>query len=180
MEPMIPLQADPRQWSLFAAGWTLGSVAKLAGCTQLHSVTYYETTGPFGVMAADGGSTATGGVPWSPGGVFPVYHLFADLAGWERVYTTHSSHPLQTEGLTVVDSKNRRRVLIANLTGQTLDARIKTGTCEAMIRYLDETNAERAMSSPEAFREHRGEPTSSVAGTIELHLLPYALARVDC
>jgi len=86
---------------------------------------------------------------------------------------------LQVEGMTLVDDKNRRRILIANLLGESQEVKIKTGTCQARVRYLDETNAEAAMLSPEDFSAQPGELVGSVASKIELNLLPYAYARVD-
>ena len=44
---------------------------------------------------------------------------------------------------------------------------------------LDETNAEEAMRSPETFRAQTGVEQESVAGKIELKLLPCAIARID-
>jgi hypothetical protein len=57
--------------------------------------------------------------------------------------------------------------------------KIKTGTCTARVRYLDETTTEQATRRPEEFRAQAGEQQESVSGKIELKLLPYALARVD-
>jgi hypothetical protein len=107
--------------------------------------------------------------------------VFADIAEWpiKQIYPTHSSHPLQVEGLTLVDNRGRRRVLVANLTARPMDLKIKSGTCHARIRYLDETNAEEGMRSPETFRKRAEIGTDSVAGKVEVKLLPYALARID-
>ena len=110
-----------------------------------------------------------------------MYHIFADIGEFpgKQVHPTHSSHPLLVEGLTLVDAKGRRRILVANLTGEIQETKIKSGTCQARVRYLDETNVEQAMREPEAFRAQAGVTTESVAGKIELRLLPFALARVD-
>lgn len=175
----LPFSVDPRQLSLFGAGWTLGSLARLSNAGNVHSLTYYETTGWNGVMETEKGSPLPDQFPSAPGSVFPMYHVFADLAGFSRIYPTHSSHPLQTEGLTLVDENNRRRILVANLLAETQEIKIKTGTCRARVRYLDETNAEEAMTAPERFRGQTGESKESASGKLELKLLPYALARVD-
>ena len=134
----LPSTVDPRQMSLLGAGWTLGSLAHLATAGNLHSLTYYETTGWRGVMETESGSPLPGQFRSLPGAVFPLYHVFADIADFSRIYPTHSSHPLQVEGMTLVDDKNRRRILIANLIGEPQEVKIKTGTCKARIRYLDE------------------------------------------
>jgi hypothetical protein len=77
------------------------------------------------------------------------------------------------------DTRGRRRILVANLTGEPQDVKIKTGTCRARVRQLDETNAEAAMRDPETFRAQADAARASVAGKIEIKLLPYAIARVD-
>jgi len=175
----VPADADPRQGTLFGAGWTLGSIARLATAGGVHSLTYYETTGWRGLMASESDNP-----PWGPlripaGSVYPVYHVFADLAGFQKVFPTLSSHPLQTEALTLHDAQNRRRILVANLLGESQEIKIKTGTCQARVRYLDETNAELAMQEPEAFQALTGDPLAAVAGKLTLELKPFALARVD-
>jgi hypothetical protein len=176
----LPSNVDPRQISLLGAGWTLGSIARLASTGNVHSLTYFETTGWRGVMETEAGPPLPEKFPSLPGTVFPVYHALADIGEFpgKQIYPTHSSHPLLVEALTLFDGRGRR-ILVANLSSETQAVKIKTGTCQAQVRYLDETNAKEAMSSPEMFRARAGEPTQSVAGKVELNLLPYALARVD-
>lgn len=170
---------DPRQASLFGAGWTLGSIARLAAAGHIHSLTYYETTGWNGLMKNASHRRPNHAWPEFEDCVFPAYHVLADLTGFERVCPTHSSHPLQTEGLTLLDARNRRRILVANLMQKAQGIKIKTGTCQARIRYLDETNVAMAMTEPEAFQALEGEMAESKSGKIALELRPFALARVD-
>jgi hypothetical protein len=47
------------------------------------------------------------------------------------------------------------------------------------VKYLDETNAEAAMKSPESFRANPGVLTQVEREGIEIHLRPYAIARID-
>jgi hypothetical protein len=132
-------------------------------------------------MQDETGSPAPDKFPSLPGAVYPVYHVLADIAEWplKQIYPTHSSHPLQVEAMTLVDNRGRRRILVANLTAQNQDLKIKTGTCRGSLRYLDETNAEEAMFNPEAFRNLPGVPQDSAAGKLEVKLRPYALARIE-
>src|SRR5205814_4844834 len=116
--------------------------------------------------------------PSFPGSVFPMFHVLADVAEFagKQLYLTHSSHPLLVEGLALVDGR-RRRFLVANLTDQLQETKIKTGTCKGRVRFLDEINAEQAMRELEKFRGEAGMAVESVAGKIELKLRPFALAR---
>jgi hypothetical protein len=178
---VLPSDVDPRQLSLFGAGWTLGSIARLATTGFVHSLTYYETSGWRGLMETENGPPLPDKFPSLPGAVFPMYHVFADIAEFpgKQIYPTHSSHPLLAEGMTLFDAAGRRRILVANLIGDAQELKIKTGTCRANVRYLDETNVEEAMRNPESFRKLPGANVESVSSKIELKLLPYALARVD-
>ena len=177
---VLPADVDARQSSLFGAGWTLGSIARLAATGNVHSLTYYDTTGWRGVMETEAGSPLPDKFPSRAGSVYPVYHLLADIGEFptRQVYPTHSSHPLSVEALTLSDGK-RRRILVASYSTEPLEVKIKTGTCRARIRYLDEKNATAAMENPEEFRVAPGATCDSVAGKVELRLLPFALARVD-
>jgi hypothetical protein len=177
----LPSDVDPRQLSLFGAGWTLGSIARLSATGFVHSLTYYETSGWRGLMETEAGSPLAAEFPSEGGVVFPLYHVFADIAEFDgrQIYPTHSTHPLVAEGLTLFNAAGRRRILAANFTGDTQEVKIKTGTCSARVRYLDETTAEQAVRRPEEFRARPGETRESVSGKIELKLLPYAVARVD-
>jgi hypothetical protein len=175
----LPTQVDVRQMSLFAAGWTLGSIARLSLAGNVHSLTYFETTGWRGVMETEKGSPLPDQFPSRPGMVFPIYHVVAAMADYTKICPTHSSHPLQVEGLTLLDSKDRRRILVANLLSEPQEVKIKTGTCQARVRHLNEQTAEPALLDPESYLAQPGEPLSSVSGKIELKLLPCALACVD-
>ena len=175
----LPSAVDARQMSLFGAGWTVGSLSRMATAGSIHSLTYYETTGWRGVMETEAGSPLPEKFRSIAGGVFPVYHVLADVSDFDRLCPTHSTHPLQVEAVALLDAQNRRRILVANFLNEPQEVRIKTGTCRAQVRCLDETNAEEAMRNPEAFRAQPGVATESVSGKIELKLLPCALARVD-
>jgi hypothetical protein len=91
-----------------------------------------------------------------------------------------SSAPLAVDGL-VLRAGGKTRFLLANLTDH--EQRLQVGGVEIgkplSMRSLNETNAEFAMTSPEAFREHPGEILETLGGHIEILLRPYALARID-
>ncbi len=177
----LPGDVDRRQMSLFGAGWTLGSIARLAEAGFVQSATYFETTGWRGLMETEAGSLLSVAFPSEAGMVFPPYHIFADIAefGPCQVLPTHSTHPLLAGGLTLRDSSGRRRVLVANFTADEQPLKIKSGSGSVVVKYLDETNALEAMRSPEAFRARAGTVVEAASGKVELKLAPYAVARVD-
>jgi len=155
---------DPRQDSLFGAGWTVGSLQRLAEA-GVACLTYYETAGPRGVL--------------EQGRVFPVYHALADageMSGGE-IIPTASSDAL-TAGALAARLGARTRVLVANFTGGEIEVTVRNLAGEVRVRHLDETNAERAGLTPEDFRAGPGE-WRRAAGALELRLRPHAVTRVD-
>jgi hypothetical protein len=174
----LPPQVDVRQLSLFGAGWTLGSVKYLAEA-GVSAVTYYELVGWKGLMENDRGSPLPEQFPSLPGGVFPLYHVFADLAELSapQVLLVCSSDPLGVECL-AVQSDTRSRLLVTNFTNQQKTVTIPTIVKQARVRMLDERNAVAAMASPESYRRI-DEAIAIENGRIAFTLLPYALARLD-
>ena len=112
----LPPQVDPRQLSQFAAAWTLGSVAALASA-GVASVTYYETTGERGVMERASGSVLPLNFPSTPGQVFPLFRVFADLAGFRNFALGQSSH-LTLCAIALFDGSVLKRILVSNLSDQ--------------------------------------------------------------
>lgn len=152
---------DPRQRALLGASWTVASLSRIAQADGATSLTYYETTGQRGVM--DGAS------------VFPMYHVFADVAEFGgRVAQARSSDGLKVDGLALHKGK-RLRVLLANLTNEPQWVQVKGIGEHSSVRMLQADNAEMAMFRPEAFRarpEHRLDGHT-------IALPPYAIARID-
>ena len=177
----FPPEVDPLQLSLFVAGWTVGSISRLTMNGHIHSLTYFETKGWRGLMEAETGPRMPEHFPSAHSMVFPLYHVFADIAefGARQIYSSHCTHPLQAEAITLVDSKGRKRILVANLTGEAQEVKIKSGNASAQVRFLDETNFEQATREPEAFRKAPGTLVQPVTAKIELKMLPFAVARVD-
>lgn len=177
----LPSQVDVRQMSLFGAGWTIGSLKYLAE-SGTYGVTYYETTGWRGVMETEHGSPLPEKFRSLPGAVFPLYHVLADaseFAGGEVVPST-SGAPLAAVGL-VLRRKGRTRILLANLTDKERQVRINGADPlkPARVKYMDETSAESAMTSPEVFRAQVGERLAAGHDGLDVHLRPYAVARID-
>lgn len=176
----LPPQVDPRQMSLFGAGWTMGSIKYLAE-SGVSSLTFYETTGWRGVMETETGSPVPDKFRSFPGGVFPLYYVLADVGEFAggAVVPSRSSDPLTANGI-FIEKDSRRRVLVANLTAELHKVIVQNLGTRATVRVLDETNVEHAMQSPEAFRAKVGQTVDTQDGALELTLLPFAVARIDC
>jgi hypothetical protein len=120
--------------------------------------------------------------PSIPGGVFPLYHVLADFnefAGGD-VLPSVSSLPERVECL-ALSKGGRTRILLANLgpgSESVQVAALGLGS-QVLVRKMDETNAEEAMSDAAAFRAHPGAPMTADRGTLELNLRPYGIIRID-
>lgn len=177
----VPGDADCRQMSLLGAGWTLGSLKRLAEGGAAN-VTYYETVGWRGVLAA--GSNAGLGQPGlSEGGVvYPMFHVFADVAAFKgaEVIHTESSAPLRAEGF-AVRASGRLRVMVANFSVETIKIKLEMGgsASQAELRTLDEENVEWAMRDPELYRQQRAQVICVEGGVVCFELKPFGLATID-
>jgi hypothetical protein len=104
------LAPDPRHQSDLGAAWTLGSIKYLAEAGA-DSATYFQATGPFGVMNGDE--------------LFPIYHVLADVgefAGGE-VLATETTEPRWLAPMTL-RKEDQLRVLVANLFWQPQPVRL--------------------------------------------------------
>lgn len=179
VEGRLPSRIDVRQMSLFGAVWTLGSIKYLAEAGAA-SVTYFETHGWAGLMEAAGGPPLPALFPSPAGAVFPLYHVFADVGEFAggMVHPVVSARPLEACAL-ALEKAGRRRMLVANLTGEprivAVSAAAKWLGPRVRITLLDEQNAEPAMRTPERFRAM----ASGGEGGDRLAMLPYSIARLD-
>ena len=175
----VPPAVDVRQASLLGAAWTCGELGAFAAAGA-SSVTWYETTGWRGVVETDEGSPMPDRFPSLPGQVFPVWHVFADLAEWRdgRLLTVTATDPLRVTGLAVDDDRGVC-ILVANVTPVAQRARL-TGLSGGVtsVRILDDASAAWALIDPTAFRASPGAPLPVRDGVAWLALGPYAVARV--
>jgi hypothetical protein len=175
----LPAQVDPRQLSLFGAAWTLGSLKYLSE-SGAASVTYYETTGWRGVMETEAGSTLPERFPSAPGMLFPLYHIFADLADLKpgQILACCSSNPLAVLGLAVRNG-DTLHLLLANLTAtpqQVEMGPVKEDTVS--LRRLNTETAPLAAFDAERFRG-TSETVGGVGEKVTVALSPFETVRID-
>ena len=181
LEGELPSNVDGlRQSSLFAAGWTLGSIKYLSEA-GVEALTYYETVGWKGIMAPDRTIPLPPVFQSRPDEVFPIYHILrevADFTGGE-VGTVQSSQPLSAVGL-ILSKENRLRLLLANLTDQPQSLVIEglvPGTAD--VFSVNQSNSTMARRDPEAFRDRSGTLFPVSDQKLAVQLPPYGLARID-
>ncbi len=170
----LPPQVDVRQMSLFCAAWTVAMLKALSE-SGVESVTLFETTGWRGVLETTAGSPLPERFPSTPGSVFPVYHVLADVGVFSprSVVPTEATGPAGVVSL-LLGAGGRRRLLLANLSTMPRHVSIDGLGVPARVRVLDGTTLEAAMLRPE---EHRGRPVP--LPTEGIRLAAHAIVTID-
>ena len=178
-----PPQMDTRQLSLLGAGWTAISVKQLA-VSGIVRATYYETLGACGVMERDAGSPYPDAFPSLPGGVFPLYHVLADIGEVVRgvALPTTSDAPRHVHAF-AIRHVGGVRLLVANLhdAAEHVTIHLPTRAHAATLRLLDTMNVRDAMHDPQQWRTLPPSPLplSPDGTTVTVPLPPYAVACID-
>jgi D-apionolactonase len=172
----LPDTVDPRQLSLFAAGWTLGSIRHLAE-SGAATLTYYETTGWRGLVERTDGLTRRSLFPSKPGGLFPLYHVFAVLVGFAGgdLLQVAVADPLTHEAL-ALRSGERLLVLLGSFVDEARTVSLTVpALSDAAVRLLDESSYEAAAENAEFFLAG-GEAVEARGGRVDLTLPPFGVA----
>jgi hypothetical protein len=174
----LPPSVDPRQLSLFAAAWTVGSLKRMAD-EGVETATYFELAGWRGLLEGREHLTRRDLFPSDPGQLFPVYHVFraiAPFAGGESIWVTVPK-PFQAEAL-AVSKDGQVRVLVANLTEFEEEIALEgVDLVDTTLVVLDETTYEAASADP-AYITSSSWPVTIEHGVLSLPLKPYAVAVV--
>jgi hypothetical protein len=179
----LPDSVDLRQMSLFGAAWTAGSIKYLAE-SGAASLTYYELMGWRGLLEREQGSPLPELFPSMPSMVFPLYHIFADVAEWKNytIMPCSSDQPLTAAALAVTsggEDTTGIHLLVFNLKAdqqRVVISPIHTGSLS--LRKLNEQSMREATLTPETFR-HRQQQVETQGGELVLDLAPYAIVRID-
>ncbi len=176
----LPDPVDPRQLSLLAASWTLGSIHQLADAGA-DVLTYFDLVGWRGLREKDADLSRRDLFPSNPGQHFPLYHIFAalaDFAGGE-VLGVSLADGLQTEAL-AVRKGDRVRMLIGGFNEDERQVTVSIGSLQNVrIRLLDESTYAAASSDPAFFTRGDGASISAAEGTVAFTLKPFAIACID-
>jgi len=175
----LPTQVDPRQPTLFAAAWTLGSLKYLSE-SGVDSITYFETTGWRGVLELNSGALLPDRFPSIAGSVFPLYHVLCDVNEFHGGYVIpcRSSHPLAVEAM-ILEATDRKRIILANVTAQEKTVRIASVEGHWSVRRLDASTQLKAATKPKPFRAGDGSTVASLNDSLNFKLLPHAIITLD-
>jgi len=174
-EGRLSAHVDPKQAGLTLAGWTavhLGMVAK-AGFER---VTYFETTGPLGLMPSEQDPPLPADFGPSNASVFPVFHTFADVAELTSpvVLDNRSSLPLEV-GALALRSQMKTRVLLANFGESERQVHLKGLPSQGTLARMSPGNLQQAVCEPERFRGR----TTVVHSGGPIVMGPHEIVRLD-
>lgn len=119
---VLPPSVDPRQLSVFAASWTLGSLKYLAQANT-NLISYYETTGWKGFIQGEKPSPVKRFFPSEANQIFPVYEAMKEISGFSHVIHSRSSHPLLFDGL-VLRSEQEIKLFLFSFSPEELELKI--------------------------------------------------------
>ena len=175
----LPDAVDSRQLSLLGAGWTLGSIHQLAAAGA-DALSYFELVGWRGLLEKNDGLTRRELFPSNPGGLFPLYHVFAALAEFEggQVLGVTLANGLATEALAVKQGAIAR-ILIGSFCEDERTVTISVpGLHDAEIRILDETTYVAAAGNP-GFFTSGGASISPSGDRFDVAMKPFAIACIE-
>lgn len=112
----LPSDVDARQRTYFAANWAAMSIKYLAAANCVDVATYFEAVGWKGLLESEDGSGDPANFVTEAGELFPVWQVFASLAGMTQAHSCNSSAPEFVDALIVSDDSGARRALVANWT----------------------------------------------------------------
>ena len=162
----LPVPVDERQMSMFAAGWTLGSLASLAK-GGAEAVTYYEALGWKGLIQGERDPEKPDLFAGRAGDIFPVYHVL-------RLFYLHqdaniifcSSSPALKCVALALEEPDGILWTVANLTGETVPLHFK-GFHPEKYAVWNSTNIEESYHDPEFLDHLQFQSLPDPAPTIE-------------
>ena len=169
----LPPNVDPRQPTLFAAGWLLGCIRRSSRAAAL---TLFETTGRLGLIEQTDGFVPHPAFPSVPGATFPAYDVLAAIAerGEDEMLPIEAEPAGAVEAL-ALRGPDSTRLLIANLLDDQQIIRVEgIPLAGATIRRL-------AADVAIGVNEPAAGPLPAPPGTLDvehgtLRLPPYAIA----
>ncbi len=179
----LPSSVDPRQLSLLGASWTIGSLRSLSGA-GVSSVTYYETVGWKGLMQCDSDPAFPTLFPAKRGTIFPVYHVFADIADFAdaEVINVATTDHLRVQALAL---RKGQRLLVLVASFSEVPYRIELvlpAISSGSVRIMDETTVHRATTDPIGFRMDLGRQIDGNGvepQKMNLDLAPFGIASIQ-
>jgi D-apionolactonase len=166
--------ADPRQKAPFCAAWTVGSLAQLMPLDRIESLTFYETTGPRGIMDSQPDSSTAESTQAGPGHIFPVYNVFEAIAGIRNVLPVSISNHALITAFAFQDEDGQSIALIANPTTEPKPVTLHVVDSDLDVLKVDEIGVTRSSQEGVTVTE-----MGPARGQVKLQLAPHVLLKLQ-
>jgi D-apionolactonase len=174
----LPWNTDPRQTSLFAAAWTLGSGSALVRA-GVDSITYFEDVGARGVVEAPRRSYSVEDFPSALDTAFPCAVVLADLCELRGALVLDVASDHDKLAVLALQHGHVTTMLLGNLSRDVTEVRIKSDDFSSpLVRVLDVDSVGGMRKGFEEFVRARSVVTPN-DGMLRLTLDAYAYVRVD-
>lgn len=172
----LPPEVDPRQMSLYAAGWTVGSIAHLAAGGAA-AITYYETTGWRGVIQGDRDPALPDLFHARAGQRFPVCYVLHQVTSFAgRAFQPAAvSDPLSVSALWMENSEDGK-ILLANHVNDSKTVEVALAEGSATVQIFDADAALRYMNVGTLPPRRKARHSK---GGIRINLEPFAVAVLN-
>ena len=130
----LPQQVDFRQSSVFAAKWLIGSI-KFLSQAGADLITYFESVGWKGFIQGDFNPPLPKKFPGRIGDVFPVYTIFKEICGFDKIIFSECNSPLEIDGLVLLN-KNKIKAILSNFTDSPKTVAFKGVTFKTCETFL--------------------------------------------
>ena len=166
--------ADRRQQTPFCAAWTVGSLAQLMPLDRIESLTYYETTGPRGIMNPQPQSVTAEAGQAGTRDIFPVFTVFEAIAGIRNVLPVSVSNHALVTAFAFQNEQGQSIALIANPTAESKPVALHVVDSELDILKVDELDVARTREAGLTVTE-----VGTTRGQVKLELAPHALLKLQ-
>ena len=137
----LPSQVDPRQMSLYGAGWTMGSIAQLAA-GGVSSITYFEAVGWKGLFQGDKDPEVPEKFHTLAGQLFPVYFVMDEIAGTKsKVFQPAEVSDLLRVSALWMHTDHGEKIMLANHTALDQNVDISLADGQSSLMMLDAASA---------------------------------------
>jgi hypothetical protein len=160
---------DPRQDSLFGAGWTLGAIHQLAEAGA-HALTIFGSCTELGILPASEKNTGTQVSP-----VFLMMAALLELKGF--VVKTVSSDPLSLDAL-VCTSGNKTRVFLINHSGNAISVKVQGISGDAVWLRIDPALLRSCRLDPDEFAKADNQ-SLQLDSNAAFSLSPYSIGIIN-
>ncbi len=149
----LPSSVDPRQTTLYAANWMLGSIIHLAQ-VDTAAVSYFEASGWKGVLQGNSPSPLPELMPITPRQIFPVYHVLKFILekNHHSIIPLKSSQPLSVKGL-ILQNPREGRFLLANYENKSVKIKFDLKAKKYRLIILEDHHFHWHPNSSELFEQ---------------------------